>query len=311
MSGQSVRDEGSARKVHEGAATWDEQLARYLVGCAARKAPPDLGERLEEEWLADLMMRQRAFSRIAFGLGCCWATRVIAREFGAAAAASGSSASGQRLLVAYGGYDFSRFSRRTAALVAIVCLHVAVFYAYVSGLVQRVVPTPADWMDGVPIVSQLPRPHTPPPLPPPPLARPMVDTLPTPDLKFNFPADPDTITVGRFSRPIAPVRLPPPAPVKRVIGGPGAGFPDTEDFYPPSARRLGEAGATVVSVCVDPRGRLTSVPAIIESSGIGQIDQGALRLARAGSGHYRPTTENGQPVSACYAFRIRFQLEDQ
>jgi TonB family protein len=99
--------------------------------------------------------------------------------------------------------------------------------------------------------------------------------------------------------------------VTRVTGGPGAGFPDTDDYYPPAARRLGEAGTTIVSVCVDPRGRLTAAPAIVDSSGIRQIDEGALRLARAGSGHYRPTTENGQSVSACYAFRIRFQLEDQ
>lgn len=35
------------------------------------------------------------------------------------------------------------------------------------------------------------------------------------------------------------------------------------------------------------------------------------RLAKAGSGHYRPTTENGQPVSSCCAFRIVFRIEDQ
>jgi TonB family protein len=95
------------------------------------------------------------------------------------------------------------------------------------------------------------------------------------------------------------------------MGGPGAGFPNTEDYYPPAARRLGEVGTSVISVCVDPRGRLTAAPRIVASSGIGQIDEGALRLASAGSGHYRPTTENGRAVAACYAFRIRFQLEDQ
>ncbi len=124
MSGQSVRNEDSERKSHR-SATWDQEVGRRLIGCAARKAPPGLRERLEEEWLADLTARQGAFSRIRFGLGCCWATRVIAREFGAAAAATAGSPSGQRLLIAHGGYDFSRFSRRSAALVAIVCLHAA------------------------------------------------------------------------------------------------------------------------------------------------------------------------------------------
>ncbi len=311
MSGQSVRDEGSAREARHAAATWDRNLAAYLVGCAARKAPPGLRGRLEEEWLADLAARPGAFSRIRFGLGCCWATRIIAREFGAAAEAAGTTASGHRLLVSYGGYDFSRFSRRTAAIVAIVGLHAAVFYAYVSGLAQRVLPPPPDWLHGVSVVTQPLNPHTPPALPPPKLARAVLDSLPTPELKFHLPLDPNIIKAVPSHQPNTAPQPSQPSRADRVIGGPGAGFPDTEDYYPPSARRLGEAGATVVSVCVDPRGRLTAAPTIVVSSGVRQIDEGALRLARAGSGHYRPTTENGQPVSACYAFRIRFQLEDQ
>ncbi len=301
MSGQSLRTGPSA--------TWDCAAARYLIGCAARKAPPGLAERLEEEWLADLTSRRGAFSRILFGLGCCWATRVIAREFGAAAAVAGRSASGQRLLVGYGGRDFSRFSRRTTAFLAIVCLHVAAFYAYMSGFAKSVVTTAPGWIDEIPLAPHPRTPQTPPPLPPPNLAHNFVPNLPTPDLPLRFPADPRVITVFHSSRPT--VALPPVKPIERVIGGPGAGFPDTEDYYPPAIRRLDETGAAVVSVCVDPRGRLTAAPSIVESSGIGQLDEGALRLATAGSGHYRPTTENGRPVSACFDFRIRFQLEDQ
>jgi hypothetical protein len=33
-------------------------------------------------------------------------------------------------------------------------------------------------------------------------------------------------------------------------------------------------------------------------------------LARAGSGHYRPTTEDGRPVTACYPIKIRFELRN-
>lgn len=305
MSGQSP-DEGSGRNGGHAAATWDLTVARRLIGCAARKAPPGLAARLQEEWLADLMARRAAFSRISFSLGCCWATRVIAREFGVAAAAGGS-ASGQQVLVAYGGHDFSRFSRRTVAMIAIVCLHVAVFYAYVSGLPQRIISWPVSPID---IVVTPRAQHK--PLPPPKLAPPRVESLPTPLVPLDLPLLPSTITVPRSPRPnIAPVPPPTIKPLTRVMGGPGAGFPDTEDYYPSGARRLDEAGNTVVSVCVDPRGKLTAVPAIVDSSGFKLIDQGALRLARAGSGHYRPTTENGQPVSSCYAFRITFRLEDQ
>ena len=49
---------------------------------------------------------------------------------------------------------------------------------------------------------------------------------------------------------------------------------------------------------------------IEKSSGFARLDAGALALAKAGSGAYRSTTENGQPVTSCYAFRIRFQLKE-
>lgn len=288
-----------------------QSVARHLVSWAARKAPPDLTERLEEEWLADLAARQGAFSRISFGLGCCWATRIIAREFGAVAAAAGSPAAGQRLLVAHGGPDFSRVSRRTIAMIAIVCLHVGIFYLYLTGFTRINAVDPTDSLQGD-FLYQPTRPRQPIALPPPTFSHAVVQTVPTPDLNFNLPADPNTITVTRSPRThVASVQPPPSKPVRRVIGGPGADFPDTEEYYPASIRRLGEGGAAAVRVCVGPNGRLTADPAILQSSGITPLDQGALRLARAGNGHYRPTTENGQPVSFCYAFRIVFRIRDQ
>lgn len=292
-----------------GQSRWDLSLAHYLVACAARRAPPGLAERLQEEWLADLMARRGAVSRIGFGLGCCWATRVIAREFGVAAAAAGSSASGERLLVGYGGFNLSGFSRRTTAIIVIVGVHLGIFYLYLTGFTRTIVPNPADSIKMHWITQSRER-VRPTPLLPPTITTTTVDRVPLPDTKFEVPAAPTAITVARLPEP-PDTTPPPPKPIDRVTGGPGAGFPNTEDYYPPESRRLDETGTSVVSVCVDPRGRLTAAPALVTSSGIGQIDEGALRLARAGSGHYRPTTENGRPVSSCYAFRVRFQLEDQ
>lgn len=293
-----------------GQSLWDMSLARYLVSCAARKAPPGLAERLQEEWLADLMVRRGALSRIAFGLGCCWATRVIVREFGAVAAAAGNSASGERLLVGYGGFNLSGFSRRTTAMIAIVCLHVGIFYLYVTGFTRTIVVNPANPLKMHFIVQPRQR-VRPTPLLPPTITPTIVDNVPLPNPTFKFPAAPTAITLPRLLQPTVPAQPMPPNSVDRVLGGPGAGFPDTEDYYPPEARRLDETGTSVVSVCVDPRGVLTAAPTLVRSSGVGQIDEGALRLAKAGSGHYRPTTEDGRAVSSCYAFRITFQLQDQ
>lgn len=289
---------------------WDQAAAQYLVSRAARKAPPDLVARLEEEWLADLMARRGAFSRIRFGLGCCWATRVIAHEFGSAAVAAASSASGQRLLVTYGGFDFSRLSRRTIALIVIVCVHVAVFYVYLTDFAGHAATVSPPDMSAAFLDQSRPA-ERPARLPPLRLAMTTRVSVPKPNISLDVPLAPSTIAVTHS--PVSPaVPTPPQAskPVHLVVGGPGAGFPTTEDYYPADARRLGETGAAAIRVCVDPSGRLTEDPTLFQSSGIPQLDQGALRLARAGSGHYRPSTENGQPVSACYAFRIKFQLED-
>jgi periplasmic protein TonB len=98
--------------------------------------------------------------------------------------------------------------------------------------------------------------------------------------------------------------------VVRTAGGPGTGFPHTDDYYPALSRRIGEAGTAIVQVCVDGQGRLTSAPQVTHTSGYARLDQGALNLAQAGSGHYRPATEDGHPVSSCYPYRIKFELNN-
>jgi hypothetical protein len=49
---------------------------------------------------------------------------------------------------------------------------------------------------------------------------------------------------------------------------------------------------------------------IAESSGSPRLDESATRLSLAGSGHYRPTTEDGRPVDSCYVFRVRFVMRE-
>jgi TonB family protein len=156
------------------------------------------------------------------------------------------------------------------------------------------------------------------PEPLPPTVLPRIGTTLGP---INFPLDTPTFAPVVADMPIAisgtpitaiptagPARTSSPPPVTRVTGGPAAGFPNTADYYPSLSRQLGESGAVTVDVCVDAHGRLTGDPQIQDSSGVARLDAGALALARAGSGHYRSTTENGQPVSSCYPFKVRFSL---
>jgi TonB family protein len=112
------------------------------------------------------------------------------------------------------------------------------------------------------------------------------------------------------SQPSLPTVSAAPHEIVRVQGGAGPAFPHPDEYYPDASKRLEEQGATVLRVCVDAAGRLTSEPVWTETSGSGRLDAAAVRLAKAGSGHYVPTTEDGRPVPSCYPVKIRFQLRN-
>jgi TonB family protein len=289
-------------------------LTHQLIHLAARQAPSDLSERLEEEWLADLTERRGHLSRVLFGLGCCWATTVIAYEHRSLNISTASTASGRGTMTAYV-TDALPFSRRTLAFAGIVGFHVLVIYAFASGLAARIIPTTPTTQAEV--IQEAHVRETPPPL------NPGVKFEPT---KIIIPPQPPQI-FPQNDRPTAPTDVgtqtiqPPttgiagPAPaiaatVERVGGGPGKGFPSSDDFYPPGAIRMGQTGTSTIQVCVDPTGHLSSTPTIGASSGSALLDQGALRLAKAGSGHYRPSTENGTAINSCFGLRITFNLKN-
>lgn len=201
------------------------------------------------------------------------------------------------------------FSRRSGTFVLVISLHAALFYGLVTTLSHIHAGANPDPLRNLP----MDKPHQREPLP----------ALPPPQLNnFKFearipeidvPGDIDTIREPTTTEPALPQTKPPSIPshvATQVQGGPGVGFPDPDDFYPSLARRLEEQGIATVRVCVDAKGRLTSDPTVLQGSGSTRLDEGAIKLARAGSGHYRASTEDGQPVNSCYPFRIRFQIKN-
>ncbi len=285
----------------------DPDLAQRLVVRAAHKAPTALCERLEEEWLADLQSRS-GFARLRLALGCCWATTVITRDFRVPQLAASGATGSHRLALAGQRYDLPLLSRRTVTLLVIAGLHALVIYGFASGFAQKVVAALPE-ITHVVMVENRPLPPPPPPVPQVKLETvrfndPVVAVPQIVDLKYDDGAPPLVgDPPGTHQPPVVP-------PITRVAGGPGKGFPNTADYYPDASRRISETGASDVQVCVDAQGRLTGDPLLARSSGSHRIDAAALSLARAGSGHYRPTTQNGQPVSSCYAYRIRFELNN-
>jgi TonB family protein len=286
---------------------WVDGLVHGLIHHAARRAPDLLSERLEEEWLADLAERCGRISRLRFAVGCCWATSVIAHDHGAAALPATSSPVGHALL-GYAHADYPRlFSRRTITFLLVAGLHAAVLYGLAIGLTSKYVKV----LSTPPFVARvLERPRS--DLPPPPQPQVSHTRIEVPISEMpqveSEPGDGVEPTPQEPQRSELSASV--PTPVKRVQGKPDAGFPSADDFYPPAAIRMGEKGSATVRACVDAKGRLISEPTIVESTGSPRLDEGALKLAKAGSGHYRATTEDGRPVNSCYPFRIRFELRN-
>jgi periplasmic protein TonB len=288
-----------------------DRLVRWLIQHAARNAPPTLAERLEEEWLADLTARKEIMSRLRFGVGCCWATRVINYEHSTSKVLAAGSKTGSKTMTAYAQHDYSFFSRRSTAFLLIVGLHVVVIYGLATGLARSLVQVVPTRMVAAMLQDPPARDAPPPELPPPHFMTRQPEIV---ERKLDFNGPPDTTGLQSmttdaqiFAPPVAP---PARNPVTRVLGGPGKGFPNTEDYYPPGAIRMGKTGVATVQVCVDDRGRLTAAPTLAQTSGTASLDEGALRLAKAGSGHYRATTDDGQPVNSCYQIRVRYDLKD-
>jgi hypothetical protein len=293
---------------------WMDKAAGCLVHHAARRTPEPLSARLEEEWLADLAERPSGFSRLRLGIGCYWATYTIAREQRVATVALARSQLAHTNAAGFTTENATLFSRRTVTFLLVASLHAAVLLGLAVGVGSKFIKkTPAEF-----VVDRIDKPLQPPivlPTPPTPNWNTTQIIPPQPDDTLTFEADPPL--VGGDVKEAPPETqggtgpsLPPEVTINRVQGGPGIGFPSAHDFYPPSAIRREEQGIATVSACVDARGRLTSDPKIIQSTGSQRLDAGALTLAIAGSGHYRATTENGKPVNSCYSFRIRFDLKN-
>lgn len=303
----SQRNEQSTQPDLRGVPLW-------LIHHAAHRAPESLSSRLEEEWLADLESRSSALSRLRFAMGCCWATMVIAGEYPRSRAPVVSSAAAATGFITLADRNFGYFSLRSGTLFLIAGLHAAVLYGLITTLSHTpVLTTPPNLQNNA--LKPVPPEKLPLPLP---ASAVKSWTIHAPKIVVDVPPkidvenDVTTAPIEKDPEPYPP-QLPPEAPthvVQQVAGGPGPGFPDTADFYPSLSIRSEEQGISTVRVCVDPKGRLASIPTIVRSSGSAHLDEGALKLARAASGHYRATTEDGQPVNSCYSMGIRFQLKN-
>jgi protein TonB len=205
-------------------------------------------------------------------------------------------------------HDTNFFTRRTIVFAVIVGVHILLGWAFATGLATKVIQTIAPPIK-TEIIEEVKEQDTPPPPPPPEFERPPVE-VPPPEVSIDIPVDTQqsTAITDVTDRPV-PMAPPPPPPPRQVKHASidQKRFPASEDYYPAASKRLGEEGSPTVHVCVGPGGKLTEEPTIATSSGNARLDEGAIKLAKAG--RYVSGTVDGQPTTDCLNFKVTFVLK--
>jgi periplasmic protein TonB len=206
-------------------------------------------------------------------------------------------------------HDTNFFSRRAIVFIVIVAFHVLLAWAMAIGLARKVVEVIAPPIQ-TDLIEEIEQRDTPPPPPPPEFERPPVE-VPPPEVAIDIPVDTQTSTaitdVTDRPVPMAPPPPPPPRQVKKA-GVDQKRFPSSEEYYPAASKRLGEEGSPTVRACVGPNGKLTEEPTIAQTSGSARLDEGAIKLAKAG--RYIAGSVDGQPTTECINFRVKFELKN-
>lgn len=201
--------------------------------------------------------------------------------------------------------DGSFFTRRGIVAVAIIGIHLLMFWALASGLAQKVVTVLAQNIEAD-IVEEVKDDEPPPPPPPPEMERPPVE-VPPPEVAIDLPMETTSTAIQDVTdRPPPPAPPPPP----RVAGSPARmkSTADPDQYYPPGAKRREEQGSPVVQACVGPNGRLVREPVVTETSGFPELDGAALKVAKAN--RYTPGSEGGSPLpESCVKFKVKFVIK--
>ncbi len=196
--------------------------------------------------------------------------------------------------------------------MSIVAFHGLLFWLAASGLGRKALETIAPPIETVIMKEELNE-DKPPPPPPPPMERPPVE-IPPPVVDITIPMDaaPTTAITNVTDKPPPAPTPPVVAPVSVVRVAPTIdrrNSPPTDDYYPPSSKRLGEVGKARVKTCVGENGRIQGDPTLEGTSGFPKLDEAAVKYARAV--RFTRGTENGKPAAMCFSWLVTFQLKDE
>lgn len=210
--------------------------------------------------------------------------------------------------------DRNDSGNRVVAIVIVAIIHVALGYAFVTGLAYQYVKKVSEKLNTFDVAPPPPPPPDEPPPPPPPdqpLQPPPVVTPPA-IVQVQTPS-PAIVTVPNPPPVYVPTPPPPPAapPPPRISQAAGAKGNEaewiTQDDYPQSALRNGSAGTSVISWTINTQGRVENCHTI-KSAGDPDLDEAACR-ALARRARYSPAKDqDGNPIASTKQRSVRWVI---
>jgi periplasmic protein TonB len=206
--------------------------------------------------------------------------------------------------------DTSFLSRRGLVFILIVAVHVAFFWALNSGLSHKLAqkvfgPLVTD------IIEEVQEQEEEPPPPPPKIESPP-PFVPPPEVAIEMPSEAPPATAITTTTQVRPVAPPPPAAVAPKPPGVKPRIdpkrPPSQPEYPPTSRRLGEAGTVTLEILVLENGRIGEAK-VAKSSGFPRLDEAAVREVKR-TWRLVPGQENGKPVQMWHQINVTFRLTD-
>ena len=205
-------------------------------------------------------------------------------------------------------------SNRTAAIIIVALVHIALGYALVTGLAYNVIKKAAEDLKTFDVEDEPPPPPEKPPPPPEQNVPPPPQIVaPPPIVRTNTVASPI------ISTPVAPPSViterappaPPAPPAPRVSqaakakGNLPALF--STDDYPQSAIRNEEQGTTAVRMTIGADGRVSDC-SITQSSGSSALDNATCNILRRRARFTPAKDQAGNPITDTVSQRIRWEL---
>jgi protein TonB len=212
-------------------------------------------------------------------------------------------------------------SNRTAAIIIVALIHIALGYALVTGLAYNVIKKAAEDLKTFDVEDEPPPPPEEPPPPPEQTETPPPPQVvaPPPIVRTNTVAPPVISTPVAPPPVITPVARPappaPPAPPKPVISQAARARANltslfSTDDYPQSAIRNEEQGTTAVRLTIGTDGRVAGCD-ITSSSGSGALDQATCNIIRRRARYTPAKDQSGNPITGTDSARIRWELPEE